>query len=83
METNTLKLRTVKRQEADGSLTVVDFRDLKKDDKFRLYEPDGVEPKPDDENGENLYVAVEDAVPLEGPAYASIKANPFVETTCI
>ncbi len=79
METTTLKLRTVKRQEADGALTVIDFRDLKQGDKFRLYEPDGVEPKPDDENGEALYVALEDAVSIDGPAYAGVKA----EAACI
>lgn len=80
---DTLNLRTVKREEVGGALTVVDFRDLKKGDKFRLYESDGVEPKPEDENGKALYLALEDAVPLEGPAYAGVEAELSLEAACI
>lgn len=71
-----MELRIVKRQEADGTLTAIDFRELKAGDKFRLYEPAGVEPKEGDENGETLYIATEDAVPLDSPAYAGVKAEP-------
>ena len=72
----TQQLRTVKRQETDGNLTTIDFRELRSGDKFRLYEPAGVEPKEGDENGETLYIATEDAVALDSPAYAGVKAEP-------
>jgi hypothetical protein len=80
---DTLKLRTVKRQEADSTLTVVDFLDLKRGDKFRLYEPEGTDPLRSIENGEILYLAVDDAYPLKG-SYAgiqteSIQTEPFTD----
>jgi hypothetical protein len=70
-------LRKVKRQSADGSLTEIDFLEIKAGDKFRLYEFDSI--TPGDENGETLYIAIEDAHPLEG-SYAAVVVNPFTET---
>ena len=70
------KLRIVKRQEADGSLTTIDFRELKAGNRFRLYEPEGTVLTPNDENGETLYIATEDAYPIN-PGYAGVKTEPF------
>jgi hypothetical protein len=72
------KLRTVKREGPDGSLTTVDFLELKKGDKFRLYEPEGTDPSLSIENGETLYLAVEDAYPIN-PGYAGVKTEPFTD----
>lgn len=73
----TQQLRTVKREDIGGNLTTIDFREIRSGDKFRLYEPAGIEPKDGDENGETLYIAMEDAVPLDGPAYAGVRSEVF------
>jgi hypothetical protein len=56
-----LKLRRVERKTASGEFEEIKFADLKKRDEFKLYDPEGIEPRYED--GSVVYTALTDPVP--------------------
>lgn len=56
-----MELRRVERRNADGAFTEIAFADLKKGDEFKLYDRPGGTIY---EDGEQVYRALTDAVPV-------------------